>query len=134
MKSASTVAIATMLAFAFGASVSAQTPDGARLYRDNCASCHDAGADRAPSREGLRALSAERVLAAMDSGIMVTMASRIGTAAERRAVAEFVAGKPLGEPLKLAPPPQAMCAGAPAQGDGSRIDATRLPSPNSSWN
>ena len=82
--------------------------NGATLYRDNCASCHDAGADRAPSREALRLMSAERVLQAMDSGLMVTMASRNSTA-ERRAIAEFVSGKSFAEPLKLAPSPQAMC-------------------------
>ena len=93
--------------------VSAQpAPDGAALYRDNCASCHDAGADRAPSRDALRAMSAERVLAALESGLMVTMASRNSTA-ERRAIAEFVTGKSFSQPLSTKPSPQAMCAAAP---------------------
>jgi polyvinyl alcohol dehydrogenase (cytochrome) len=89
-----------------------QAPNGAALYRENCASCHDAGADRAPSRDSLQAMSPEAVLAAMESGLMVTMASRIGTI-ERRAVAEFITGKPFSAPLSLKPSPQAMCAGAP---------------------
>src|SRR5262249_15957996 len=89
-----------------------QAPSGPALYRDNCASCHDSGADRAPSRDALQALSPERVLAAMETGLMVTMASRIGTS-ERRAVAEYVTGKSFSQPLSMAPPPQAMCAAAP---------------------
>src|SRR6266571_6202945 len=99
--------ISTALALtAIGAS--AQTPNGSAVYRENCASCHDAGADRAPSRDALGAMSPEAVLAAMDNGLMVTMASRIGTP-ERRAVAEFITGKPFSQPLSLKPSPQAMC-------------------------
>ena len=80
-----TVAMCTALAFASVASFSAQqSPNGAALYRDNCASCHDAGADRAPSRDALRAMSAEQVLAAMETGLMVTMASRSSTAGRGR--------------------------------------------------
>jgi mono/diheme cytochrome c family protein len=66
--------------------VSAQ--DGAPLYKRNCALCHDAGVERVPNREALKAMSPERVLAAMESGAMISMASRL-SAAERRAVAEF---------------------------------------------
>ena len=38
--------------------------DGAALYRRDCAACHDMGADRAPTRETLQAMAAERVLSA----------------------------------------------------------------------
>ena len=34
--------------------------DGAALYVRDCAACHDAGVDRAPSREALRSMTAER--------------------------------------------------------------------------
>src|SRR5262245_46021283 len=108
-----TAALGAILVLAQAASVSAQqAPNGEVLYRDNCASCHDAGADRAPSREAFRAMTPERVLAAMETGLMVTMASRIGTA-ERRAVAELVTGKSFSEPMNFKPSPQAMCSGAP---------------------
>jgi cytochrome c553 len=69
--------------------------DGATLYKTTCATCHDSGADRIPSRETLNAMTPERVLAALESGPMIAMASRLSTA-ERHAVAEFVSGKPLG--------------------------------------
>src|SRR5580698_704808 len=82
--------------------------DGAALYQQICASCHDGGADRAPSRESLRAMTPDRVLAALESGAMVTMTSR-RTAAERRAIAEFVTGKSLSQKLETGPRPEAMC-------------------------
>ncbi len=83
--------------------------DGAAAYRRNCASCHDAGLERAPSREALGAMAPERVLAAMERGPMISMALRL-SAAERRAVAEYVTGKSLGQPLQTVPAGRAMCA------------------------
>ena len=82
--------------------------DGATMYKSLCATCHDAGVERAPNRESLRAMSAERVLAAMESGAMVPMAGRL-SATERRALAEFLTGKTLRQTI---PPPQGLCAGA----------------------
>jgi len=86
----------------------AAAQDGAALYKQNCAMCHDGGMDRAPSREALRAMTADRVLAAMETGPMISMASR-RTVAERRTIAEFVTGKALGSKLETAPPASAMC-------------------------
>lgn len=86
--------------------------DGASVYQNLCAACHDSGAERVPSRETLKAMTPERVLAAMESGPMTTIASRL-SAAERHAVAEFVTGKSFGKALETAPKPQAMCANAP---------------------
>jgi mono/diheme cytochrome c family protein len=68
--------------------------DGATLYERNCASCHNGAMDRAPAREVLKGMSAERVLGAMESGPMITMAVRL-SAAERRTLAEFVTQKSL---------------------------------------
>ena len=93
--------------------------DGARLYASNCASCHDGGNDRAPSRDALRSMTPDRVLAAMESGPMITMANN-RTAAERRAIAEFVTGKTFGAPLVTSPSDQAMCRPSSARFDPSR--------------
>ncbi len=82
--------------------------DGAALYQQICATCHEGGADRAPTREALRAMTPDRVLAALETGAMVTMTSR-RTAAERRAIAEFVTGKSLSQKLETGPKPEAMC-------------------------
>ncbi len=87
----------------------AAAQNGAELYQRNCATCHEGGADRAPGRDALRDMTPERVLAAMETGPMVSMANG-RTAAERRAIAEFLAGKPFSKPLDTRPSPQAMCA------------------------
>jgi polyvinyl alcohol dehydrogenase (cytochrome) len=88
--------------------------DGATLYQRNCAQCHNGGMDRAPSRDILKEMSAEKVLAAMESGPMITMAVRL-SADERRALAEFLAAKKLGTALSMTPSPAAMCkSSAPA--------------------
>jgi len=82
--------------------------DGAAGYKQNCASCHDGGNDRAPGRDALRGMTPERVLAAMESGPMISMASRL-KAQDRRAVAEYLTGKSFSQPLETAPPSKAMC-------------------------
>jgi polyvinyl alcohol dehydrogenase (cytochrome) len=87
--------------------------DGGAIFQDRCATCHDGGIDRAPNRESLRQMTADRVLAAMETGPMISMAST-RTAADRRAIAEFITGKKLTGLLPDAPLPQAMCAKGPA--------------------
>src|SRR5439155_9636124 len=82
--------------------------DGAPLDKQICAGCHDAGIDRAPNREAPRAMSPERVLAALETGAMISMTSA-RTAVERRGIAEFVTGKPFGQALVTTPSPQSMC-------------------------
>ena len=93
--------------------------DGAALYKESCLSCHDAGLERAPTRSAFRAMTPERVLAAMETGPMISMAS-FRTGAERRAIAEFVTGKAFGASLDLVPSPQAMCR------DGVKTAGTAL--------
>ena len=91
----------------------AQAPDGEDLYRRSCATCHETGVNRAPNRDAFRSMPAERVLAAMETGSMITMANN-RTALERRAIAEFLSGKKLGSPLVTKPAAKAMCQGAAA--------------------
>jgi polyvinyl alcohol dehydrogenase (cytochrome) len=102
------LAASSLLLFWSAHFVSAQ--DGATLYQRSCAPCHDAGAERAPTHEALHAMSPERVLAAMESGPMISMANR-RSAADRRAIAEFITGKSFEHPLDTAPAPAAMCTG-----------------------
>ena len=93
--------------------------DGATLYQRSCAPCHERGADRAPTHEALHAMSAERVLEAMESGPMISMANR-HSEADRRAIAEFITGKSLAHPMETKPSPAAMCTSrAPDLGDPS---------------
>ena len=66
----------------------------AALYASDCAQCHESPAPdlRAPSRELMRAMTAESVARALDSGPMAAMAAKL-TPAERVAIAEYVTGK-----------------------------------------
>src|ERR1700685_2638654 len=89
--------------------LSAQTQTGAQMYQASCAQCHDAGVGRAPKRDNCREMTPERVLAAMETGEMVTMGMR-WPAEGRRAIAEFLTGKAFGTSLSTVPSPQAMCA------------------------
>jgi polyvinyl alcohol dehydrogenase (cytochrome) len=84
--------------------------------------CHDGGIVRAPSRKVLSEITPERILAALDTGLMrVQGAER--TPAERRALAVFVSGKPLGS--LPAPSSVSRCA---------RPAAPFSDAPRSAWN
>src|SRR5271170_7799208 len=73
----------------------ADTPDGAALYKRDCAVCHDNSAtSRAPNPEALAQRSPEAVVEALN-GIMRIPGSRLN-AVERRALAEYLTGKKLG--------------------------------------
>jgi polyvinyl alcohol dehydrogenase (cytochrome) len=79
--------------------------DGQAVYRLYCASCHEASAQtRAPARDVLRQLTAERILDALEanSGPMFRQ-GLARTPAERRALALYLSGKPFGteKPLDL---------------------------------
>src|SRR5262252_9787615 len=100
----------------------AAAQDGADLYRQNCAGCHDAGVDRAPARDALQTMTADRVLAAMESGAMISMASRL-VGAERRAVAQFVTGKTLVTDVPVTPRAQAMCGSGRATATADLLKA-----------
>src|SRR3954466_2727141 len=109
--SGATAGLAVLIGLLGAGSASAQ--NGAALYREHCAGCHDAGVDRAPARDPLQTMSAERVLTALESGAMLSMGSRMSTAG-RRAVAQFLTGKSLSaRDLSMTPPQQAMCTTAP---------------------
>jgi len=75
--------------------VAAQRLDGAAVYRDHCAHCHDTPTGRTPSRDALKAQTADAILASLNTGSMAMQALPLG-AGERRAVAEFLSGKPVG--------------------------------------
>jgi polyvinyl alcohol dehydrogenase (cytochrome) len=59
-------------------------------------------------------MTAERVLTAMESGPMLSMAAG-RTGVERRAIAEFVTGKKFSTALELTPSPQSMCRATPGE-------------------
>jgi polyvinyl alcohol dehydrogenase (cytochrome) len=106
----SSILATILLAIAFPA----DADDGPTMYKQLCASCHDTGAARAPTRDVLQAMTPERVLTAMESGPMLSMASG-RTGVERRAIAEFVTGKKFSEAFSTKPSPQAMCRAVPGE-------------------
>ncbi len=71
------------------------TPDGAQVYTANCARCHDTAQPRMPTRDALRERSARQIQTAMTSGVMRQFGGAL-SAAERRAVAEFLSDEPAG--------------------------------------
>src|SRR5215471_15624026 len=96
----------------FSASALAQAPSGQALYDKSCASCHQQpGSDsRAPNREGLRQFSPESILTALTTGNMYRQGYDLNEA-EKKAVAEFLAGRPVGSPTPIAE--SARCTTAP---------------------
>jgi polyvinyl alcohol dehydrogenase (cytochrome) len=88
--------------------------DGPTLYKQLCATCHDKGVGRAPTRDVLQAMTPERVLTAMESGPMLSMAAG-RTGVERRDIAEFVTGKTFSAALQTMPSAQAMCRPSPGE-------------------
>jgi polyvinyl alcohol dehydrogenase (cytochrome) len=99
----------------------AQT-DGSAVYEKACASCHAAPAadSRAPQRETLALIAPEAILTALTSGNMFRQGSEL-TDAERRAVAGFLAGRPVGAPA----PPSTVgrCTTKPASLTAAAINA-----------
>ena len=102
----------------FCAPAAAQT--AAALYTGNCAQCHDSPSPdvRAPTRELMRAMTAEAVARALESGSMAPMAAKL-TPADRVAIAEYVTGKQLA--------PAAAAAAAAAATATANAEAGRCP-------
>ena len=103
----------------------AQAPNGQALYDKSCASCHQQpGADsRAPNREGLRQFSPESILTALTTGNMYRQGYDLN-ADEKKAVAEFLAGRAVGSPTPIAESARCTTA-APSMSD---------PTKGASWN
>ncbi|MGD0956659.1 MAG: PQQ-binding-like beta-propeller repeat protein [Candidatus Acidiferrales bacterium] len=92
--SAAVRVLGLLLAVTIGtARASAQAaPDGAALFKEHCATCHQgeaAGQGRAPTPAVLAQKSREEIIRALESGTMVIYGNRL-TSAERRAVAAFL--------------------------------------------
>ncbi len=75
----------------------APAPDGAETFQRVCAACHvnPAPDSRAPNRDTLAELAPEAIVTTLTTGNMFRQGSVL-TIAERRSVAEFLAGRPIG--------------------------------------
>jgi polyvinyl alcohol dehydrogenase (cytochrome) len=68
-------------------------PDGASVYKQKCAMCHDRSAEtRAPAPSALRQMASANIVRALESGLMKDQGALL-TAEEKSSVAEFLAGK-----------------------------------------
>jgi polyvinyl alcohol dehydrogenase (cytochrome) len=95
---------------------------GAEIYATVCSACHEQGLNRAPERGMLEFMSAPSIHEALTHGAMKVQGSGLSDT-DKRAVAEFLAGRPMGE---VAKPPLACEPGA------SRFDVNETP-PFSGW-
>ena len=81
--------------------------DGAALYKQHCANCHDAAAERVPPLAALKAMPAAAIRASLETGKMREQAAAL-SAAERDRVAAFLGT------ATTATNPIAYCKGVPA--------------------
>ena len=113
----------------------AQTPDGVAVFQKACASCHvnTAADSRAPTREALGQFAPEVILTALTTGKMFRQGAEL-TDAERRAVAGYISGRPIGSAAPAssvgrcasAPPPMSAAALAAGwNGWGNGVTNTR---------
>ncbi len=82
----------------------AQAPSGEAIYKLRCSGCHDQAGSRIPPRQALQKMPALRILRAMNSGAMMTVAYPLRRE-ERETVAAYL-GTPGPEP---GPKPEAFC-------------------------
>ena len=115
IRSALGAGLAIALSVLFGASslAHAQTEQvaphpGAGPYARACAQCHEGGVAKAPHKTFLQMMPADGLLLAMEQGIMQAQSAGLD-AAERRAVAEYLAGVSLDTVVARAAAP--MCMG-----------------------
>jgi polyvinyl alcohol dehydrogenase (cytochrome) len=95
----------TLCAAVVLAAVSAGAQDGPAVYTQRCATCHESGApgNRAPRRDVLAAFTIERIVSALESGLMRQQGESM-TPAERRAVAAYLSTAAAPSPITAAPP------------------------------
>ena len=93
--------------------------EGERVYKQRCARCHEGTMPRMPSRDALRQYTPEAIDTSLSSFAMRRQGSAL-SAAERRAVAEFLSGRPSGSyraPLDVIAKRAYCNAGAPGGQD-----------------
>jgi polyvinyl alcohol dehydrogenase (cytochrome) len=99
-------------------------PVGGKVYRENCASCHDMGVGRAPQEIILSYMTPAAIHAALTTGVMREQASNL-TEEQKIAVAEHLSKRAF--TAQTQPAPLKMC-----EGNRARFDLGKPPA-FSSW-
>jgi len=90
-----------------------RAPNGERVYAESCARCHDASIPLVPTRDALAAFTPEYIENSLSTFAMRSIGAGLSHA-ERRAVSEYVAGKPGSLPAPLGQiPASAYCRANP---------------------
>jgi polyvinyl alcohol dehydrogenase (cytochrome) len=89
-------------------------PDGAKVYEQKCASCHNGQVARAPKLEFLKVRTPEAVVDSLQTGVMKFIGLGMPDG-ERKAVAEFITGKPFGNDNTLKDTASNLCPQAPGE-------------------
>jgi polyvinyl alcohol dehydrogenase (cytochrome) len=93
--------------------VTASSARGEAVYKQTCAACHDARVPRAPDPYILRVMPPSAIYRALTTGAMRAQGQALADE-DRRAVAEYLSGRPFGAASQLEPP---ACAGDAAKFD-----------------
>lgn len=88
--------------------------EGAKIYQQRCASCHSGNIPRAPQLNVLQQKTPEAIVDALETGVMKFTGLGMPDA-ERKAVAEFITGKPLGGEAQLKDTVANFCPQAPGE-------------------
>ena len=117
--------VLSLLGFMSGVSAPVFAQDGAVLFMNHCAICHEGGDERTPSRDVLARMSPEQILQALEKGAMKAQAAE-RSRAQRRILAEYLSGKPFGAELLNPIPKSAFCE--------SHTGSTRVSAVGPAWN
>jgi polyvinyl alcohol dehydrogenase (cytochrome) len=93
--------------------ITASSARGETVYKQTCAACHDARVPRAPDPYILRVMPPSAIYRALTTGAMRAQGQALPDE-DKRAVAEYLSGRPFGAATKLEPP---ACAGEAAKFD-----------------
>jgi polyvinyl alcohol dehydrogenase (cytochrome) len=99
--------------FAFLATSLLRGQDGAAIYQQRCASCHDTPAERVPSLDTIRTMSGEAIYQTLTRGVMKTQADGLSSA-ELFALIRYIGPKGADHPAGAANAPAPTCKRQPA--------------------
>ena len=88
--------------------------EGAKVYEQRCAQCHNGQVARAPKFEFLKVRTPEAILDSLENGVMKFIGLAMSDP-DRKAVSEFIAGKPITGEDVLKDTTSNLCPQAPGQ-------------------